>query len=355
MTATMAAAKHRFASRPKVRGAKPSENVSSQDPGPRISLEDAAFERIVSRSPLMEEVFHRVRRVARVESTVLVTGESGTGKELIAESIHRSSARHDAPFVTINVAAVPEGLVESELFGHLKGAFTGSSTDRMGRFEAADGGTLFIDEIGDLQPTSQAKLLRVLENRVITRVGGNDDREVDVRVIAATNRPLEKMVSCGDFRDDLYYRLNIIRISVPPLRRREEDIALLVHHFIDEFCRRYKRPAVPVDAALMDYLQSHSWPGNVRELRNCVESMVVLSNSDRLTLSDLPATVRNSAPSAQDQFEIPENVTLAQMEKAAITQTLQRCDGNRTRAANMLEISVRTLQRKLARYDSGAA
>lgn len=317
--------------------------------------EDNAFNdlidrRIITQSPLMKEVFQLARKAAQVDSTVLVTGESGTGKELIAEAIHVNSPRAAGPFVTVNMAAVPEALVESELFGHVKGAFTDATGDRIGCFEAASGGTIFIDEIGDLLPASQAKLLRVLEKRVVTPVGSNHARTINVRVVAATNRPLEKMISKGAFREDLYYRLNVVRVLLPPLRERIGDVSLLVHHFVEHYCTTYHRPPMRVDDELMEFLQAHRWPGNVRELRNCVESMVVLSNSNRLTLNDVPRTPRKGAPSAHARFQVPEDVTLAEMEKAMITQTLERCGGNRTRAANKLSISVRTLQRKLARW-----
>ena len=309
--------------------------------------EEAPFDRIISGSPRMAEVFRLVRRVMAVESTALVTGESGTGKELIAEAIHAGSPRRSAPFVTINMAAVPDSLVESELFGHVKGAFTGAGSDRVGRFEAARGGTIFVDEIGDLRPPSQAKLLRVLENRCITPVGSNDEREVDVRVVAATNRPLEEMVADGDFREDLYYRLNVVRIALPPLRKREGDVSLLVRYFLHHFCQACGRTPLEVDAELLAFLESHSWPGNVRELRNCVESMVVLANSNKLTLHDLPPSTRKRARAHFARFEVPDDITLAEIEKATISQTLERCGGNRTRAARKLDISVRTLQRKL--------
>lgn len=317
--------------------------------GRRRPFASAALEKIISNSPLMDEIFQLVRQAAPVDSTVLVTGESGTGKELVAEAIHAASERAAGPFVTVNMAAVAESLVESELFGHVKGAFTGAGTDRVGRFEAAEGGTIFVDEIGDLQMPLQAKLLRVLENRVITPVGGNEERKVDVRVVAATNRPLEKLVAEDQFRDDLYYRLNVVRISLPPLRDRQGDIPLLVKHFIDCFCEAYQRPPLAVDEELMAFLESHCWPGNVRELRNCVESMVVLSDSDVLTTDNVPPVVRKNTQRRLDGFEMPENVTLAEIEEAAIAETLERCNANRTRAAQQLGISVRTLQRKLIR------
>ena len=313
---------------------------------------DQMFADIVSCSATMEEVFQSIEHAAPVESTVLVTGESGTGKELVAEAIHRHSCRSDGPYVTVNMAAVPESLVESELFGHVKGAFTGAGASRIGRFEAANGGTLFIDEIGDLEPASQAKLLRALENRVVTPVGGNDDRNVDARIIAATNRQLEDMIADDEFREDLYYRLNIVRISLPALRERREDIPLLVEHFINHFCEAYGWPAMSVDTELMDYLVAHRWPGNVRELRNCVESMVVLAHSEHLTMADVPEMIRKESSCESLRFEVPDDITLAQAEEVVIKQILQRCDGNRTHAAHKLDISVRTLQRKLARWES---
>lgn len=328
------------------------------EPAPRLPRpnghahppDDGFTRKIVSQSPVMHDIFHCVRRVANVDSTVLITGESGTGKELVAEAVHAASARSAGPLVTINMAAVPEALVESELFGHVKGSFTGAGASRMGRFEAANGGTLFIDEIGDLELSAQAKLLRVLENRVVTPVGGNGDRKVDVRVVAATNRPLERMVAANEFREDLYYRLNVIPISLPPLRDRRGDIPLLVNHFIDHFCETYRRRSLEVDERLMTLLDTHRWPGNVRELRNCVERMVVLANSDVLTIDDASPVIRQNTRSRPAiGFEFPDNVSLAEIEETVISETLQRCDGNRTRAAEKLDISVRTLQRRLAR------
>jgi len=324
----------------------------AEDEG-RPVVDEPTLRRIVTCSPVMKEVFHYVRQAAMVDSTVLVTGESGTGKELVAEAIHANSPRTAGPLVTFDMTAVPEALVESELFGHVKGSFTGAMANRIGRFQAAGGGTLFIDEIGDLPRPSQAKLLRVLENRVITPVGGNQERKIDVRVVAATNRPLEKMVNDGDFRDDLYYRLNIVRINLPPLRERREDIALLVEHFVDHFCRRYLRPTIQVDPGLMKYLQTHRWPGNVRELRNCVESMFVLSKGRRLTLDDVPPLVRKRHRLQETPFDVPDNFTLTEIVDIVISKTLERCNGNLTRAAQKLDISVRTLQRRLARRKAG--
>jgi transcriptional regulator with PAS, ATPase and Fis domain len=301
----------------------------------------------------MRAVFDEIACTAQTDATVLITGESGTGKELVAEAIHRNSRRKDGPFLAVNMAALPETLVESELFGYVEGAFTGAASPRAGRFEAAHGGTLFIDEVGDLKLTSQAKLLRVLENHTITPVGGNENRPVDVRVIAASNHDLERMVAEGRFREDLYYRLNVVTIALPPLRARREDIPLLVEHFLDEICRLNAKPRLQTKPELLQFLESYDWPGNVRQLRNCIESMVILSRDATLGLDDLPALIRNARRGQFSRFEMPEGVTLADIVKAVVLQTLDRLDGNRTQAAQSLGISVRTLQRKLKQWQLG--
>lgn len=309
--------------------------------------------KIVACSAVMHTVFEEICRTAQADATVLVTGESGTGKELVAEAIHRQSRRRNGPFMAVNITAVPETLVESELFGHVEGAFPGAACARVGRFEATDGGTLFIDEIGDLKLASQAKLLRVLENHLVTPIGSNTNHRVDVRVIAATNCNLETMVAEGRFREDLYYRLNVISIALPPLRRRREDIALLAEHFLDEICHANGKPRLTADPQLIHFLESYDWPGNVRQLRNCIESMIVLSQAPTLTADDLPAMIRNSQPNTSLPFEMPQGLTLADVVKAAVLQTLDRLDGNRTQAAHSLGISVRTLQRKLKLWQHG--
>lgn len=314
--------------------------------------ERLGFENIIGRSKEILEVFDQARRAAKVESTVLITGESGTGKELIAEAIHQNSPRSEAPFVTVNMAAVPENLVESELFGHAKGSFTGATSARVGRFEAANEGTLFIDEIGDFALTSQAKLLRVLENRTVTPIGSNDDREIDVRVVAATSRNLEQMIRNGEFREDLYYRLNVVTLNLPALRDRRDDIPLLVQYFLKTLCQSTDRPMLSLDPGLLHFLEKHPWPGNVRQLRNCLESMVVLAKDDTLTMDDLPATVDGMNLSIDD-LEIPVDTTLDELERAAIIQALDRSDGSRTQAAEQLGISVRTLQRRIKEWNIG--
>ncbi len=304
------------------------------------------FENIVGRSPSMVRVLENSRRAAATDSTVLITGESGTGKELIAEAIHQNSPRKSGPFVVVNMAAVPEHLVESELFGHTRGAFTGATESRIGRFEAANDGTLFIDEIGDFKLESQAKLLRVLESHRVTPVGSNIDREVNVRVVAATSRPLEKLVQEGLFREDLYYRLNVINLQLPPLRDRREDIPLLLHHFMQSLCEQVGRETITLDPELKRYLETHDWPGNVRQLRNCLESMVVLARSDVLTMADLPATMSSGVNPCGHHVAIPPGTKLEDLEREAVEQALEQHNGNRTHAARALGISVRTLQRK---------
>ena len=310
------------------------------------------FEQIITCSDLMLPVFDETTRAAGVDSTVLIIGESGTGKELIAEAIHNSSPRREGPFVVVNMAAVPENLIESELFGHVAGAFTGSTGRRVGRFEAAHGGTLFIDEIGDLALECQAKLLRVLENHCVTPVGSNENRSPDVRVIAATNRDLARMVHERDFREELYYRLNVVSIALPPLRERPEDVAPLVEHFLEELSQSYERPAPEPGAELMEFLCSYHWPGNIRQLRNCVESMFVLADSDRLTLDDLPSMISRDSRLESTSIDFPEGLTLEDVERAVIARTLDRCRGNRTQAARSLGISVRTLQRRLKNWEN---
>lgn len=317
--------------------------------------EPLAFGEMIGCSEAMQAVFEHVRRAARVDSTVLVRGESGTGKELVAESIHRTSRRSNGPFLAVNVAAVPDTLVESELFGHVEGAFTGAHKRRAGRFEAADGGTLFVDEIGDLPPASQAKLLRVLENHRITPVGSNESKEIDVRVIFATHRNLEKMVADGAFREDLYYRLSVITVYLPPLRERPEDIRPLVEHWLDQMCEANHRARLTCDEELMQFLESHYWPGNVRQLRNCIESMIVLSDTSTLTLSDLPPIVRSPQSDSRARCKLCYNQPLEDIVKDVVLQRLEQFKGNRVHAAHSLGISVRTLQRKLKAWEQGAA
>jgi two-component system, NtrC family, response regulator HydG len=308
--------------------------------------ERLGFEKIIGQSDAIMDVMEQARLAAQADCTVLITGESGTGKELIAEALHHNGARKTGPFITVNMAAVPEQLVESELFGHVKGAFTGAMAARIGRFEAAHHGTLFIDEIGDFALASQAKLLRVLENHTITPIGGNDDRQVDVRAVAATSRNIEEMVRNNQFREDLYYRLNVVTIHLPPLRERPEDIPLLAAHFLRIFAKEHNKPEVEMDPSLMQFLQNYSWPGNIRQLRNAIENMVVLAHDDRLTLDNLPSKLSTDPLLDHQRVQISTN-SLVELERVAVEKALAEFNGHRTKAAESLGISVRTLQRKL--------
>lgn len=304
---------------------------------------------LVARSPAMLEVFDRIRRVAQTDSIVLILGESGTGKELAAAAIHRHSQRASGPYVAVNMAAIPPHLVESELFGHVRGAFTGATDARVGRFQVASGGTIFIDEIGDFEPTAQAKLLRVLENYTVCPIGSNEEIPVDVRVVAATSRHLPDLVARGQFREDLYYRLNVVSIQLPPLRERVEDIPLLAETFLRESAQTCGRGAIELDPELMAYFLRYPWPGNVRQLRNVIFSMVVMARGTQLTLADLPPDMQpgHVPPPAARSSPSAATLELEAIERSHILATLQAHGGNRTHAAAALRISVRTLQRKL--------
>jgi len=310
----------------------------------RRRLAEGAFCGMVGASPAMERMFDLVRRVSDSHATVLVEGESGSGKELVARAIHASSHRAGGPFVPVNCAALSAGLLESELFGHEKGAFTGAYTSRKGRFEAASGGTLFLDEIGEMDVVLQAKLLRALEEMEIVRVGSNDPIVVDVRVVAATNRPLKKRLEEGTFRQDLYYRLNVVRVTVPALRERPGDIPLLAAALLDELAREHGRDVPEVDDELLPRLAALPWPGNVRQLRNCVETMLLTAGGDVLTLDDVPAELQGVAgPSGTPLSMRP----IAEMERELIENTLEELRGNRAQAARALGISTRTLYRRI--------
>ena len=308
------------------------------------------LDQIVGQSKQMKDVFAKVQRAAPVDSTVLILGESGTGKELVAQALHHNSPRKKGPFVAVNCAAVPATLVESELFGHVRGAFTGATDRRMGRFEQADNGTLFIDEIGDFELGLQAKLLRVLETLTVTPVGGQEDRKVNVRVIAATSRDVVKMVEQGTFREDLYYRLNVVSVTLPPLRDRQDDIALLVEHFLKEIAEKKHTQPKRISPEVMRRFQNYRWPGNVRDLKNALECMMVLAEGELLTERDLPDRIAIGAKDIGSPSEIPTGLTMDELEKLAIMKALDESGGNRTHAAGRLKISVRTLQRKLQVY-----
>jgi len=296
---------------------------------------------------LMRQVFEKIQLVAGTNSTVLITGESGTGKELAARAVHENSQRRGRAFLPVNCAAIPESLIESELFGYEKGAFTGATNRREGLFQAADGGTLFIDEIGELQLGLQSKLLRAIENKKVLPVGSAREVDVDIRLVAATNRDLKDRVEAGQFREDLYYRLRVVEISLPPLRERREDIPLLVRHFIDIIARENNRSIQDIDSQALDALSAYSWPGNIRELRNTLESIIVLSLKERIEISDLPPHISGSKAA---QEIIKPGMTLAELEKEAIRRALEETGGHRARTAEALGISVRTLQRKIQEY-----
>jgi len=307
---------------------------------------------LIGRSPAMARLMETIAQVAPSEATVLITGESGTGKEMIAGAIHFNSLRKDGPFVKINCAAITETLLESELFGHEKGAFTGADRRKEGKFRQAEGGTLFLDEVSEMSPGMQVKLLRVLQEREITRVGGDEVIKVDVRVIAATNKDLIKEMDAGHFRDDLYYRLNVVTINVPPLRERREDIPLIAQHFLKMFAERNHKSIKGFTPQVMDRLLKYNWPGNVRELMNAVERGVVLSRSDYLNEGELVLALRDhELPEEASSWKaLKEDMPLEEVEKEAIMKTMEVAGGNKSEAARRLGITRRTLHIKLKKY-----
>jgi len=307
------------------------------------------LENIIGESASMRQVFDTIQQVAPSRATVLITGATGTGKELIAKAIHNLSPRKNGSFIAVHAAALPTSLLESELFGHERGAFTGAVERRVGRFELADGGTLFLDEIGELEPQIQVKLLRVLEERAFERVGGAKTLQVDVRLVAATNRDLKKLVSEGKFRDDLFYRLSVVTVELPPLRERRDDIPLLVKAFLDEFSRENGKQVRELTPEAMNVLLAYDWPGNVRELRNAIEQMVVLARTERLTVRDVPAAIRGGADLTKINV-VRTGMTVEDAERQLIVQALKETNGNRTKAAQRIGISRRTLHRKLKEY-----
>ena len=316
----------------------------------REELTDRAdFRNIIGISRAMEQVFAVVRKVADTEATVLITGESGTGKELVAKAIHSLSNRRAAPFTAINCAAIPRDLLESELFGHVKGAFTGAVRDKAGKFQLAEGGTLFLDEVGELPVELQPKLLRALQEREIEPVGGTAVRKLDVRVVTATNTDLEEALAAGRFREDLYYRLAVIPIHLPPLRERAEDVPLLVKHF----AVRFGAPAVIFEPAALEALQRYSWPGNVRELENTVERLLIMRNSDCIGLGDLPGKISGERREKKGGRIVnlpPEGYPLEQLEREVVIEALERCGWNQTAAARFLHIPRHTLIYRMEKY-----
>lgn len=321
---------------------------------------DSGLQKLLGRSAAMERVFSIIRQVAPSKTTVLIEGESGTGKELVAQAIHSLSGRPENKFVAVNCAALSPQLLESELFGHEKGSFTGAGQRRIGRFEQADGGTIFLDEIGEIDAGTQVRLLRVLSERTIERVGSNASIPVNVRVIAATNKSLKKLVQEGKFREDLYFRLNVVHIQMPPLRDRREDIPLLATAFLKEFARENNKEFKPLSRDALEAVRNYSWPGNVRELRTAMEHGVVMSNSASIGLHHLPPQLQDTSPETIPQKRPEDNapntqnglvpagvLNLSLLERNAIQQALAQSNGNKTAAAHLLGISRRTLQRKL--------
>ncbi len=310
------------------------------------------LEHIVGESPLMVEVFDTVKQVAPTRATVLILGESGTGKEMIAKAIHQLSPRAKQPMVSVHCAALSPTLLESELFGHERGAFTGAHERRIGRFEQAQGGTLFLDEIGEIDPALQIKLLRFLGERTFERVGSSKTLTADVRLVAATNKDLEAMVKAGTFREDLYFRLKIVELYLPPLRERMEDVPLLAKNFLSEFAEENGKPITDFTAEALEMLLNHRWPGNVRELRAAIESAVVMCRGERISARDLPRTVRSEAAPSGDPVRVlaKTDLTVKEAEKQLIIRALKETGGNRTLAAKKIGMPRRTFHRKLHTY-----
>jgi two-component system response regulator PilR (NtrC family) len=315
------------------------------------------FEGLIGRSPRMQEIFSLVRRVAGTGSTILIQGPSGTGKELIARAIHYNSGRGDRPFVSINCGALPDELLESELFGHMKGSFTGATQTKEGLFEVAGGGTIFLDEIGETTPAMQIKLLRVLQERTIRRVGGTEELPVDVRVITATNQDLEQMVAARTFREDLYYRINVIVFKMPALREKREDIQILAEHFLDKYRERVCKPIRGISAEALECLEGYDWPGNVRQLENVIERAVALETGDQIQADNLPPEIR---PGGRRRGELDivlpaDGLDLEQHLEALRTRymlvAMERCDGVQTRAAELLGMTFRSFRYFAKKYD----
>jgi two-component system response regulator HydG len=313
------------------------------------------FEGVVGNSQEMHDIIARLQRIAPTDATVLIQGETGTGKELVAKAIHQNSPRKKRPFVPLNCAALSEHILESELFGHVRGAFTDATSDRQGKFEYADGGTLFLDEVGDMPIATQIKLLRVLESGEITRVGSNEPNRVDVRILSATNRELERAIAAGTFREDLYHRLKVVTIKLPRLIDRREDIPLLTDYFLKEHTKRHHKTVRGISTAARRRLLAYDWPGNVRQLRNVIESMVVVDFDEVLDLDDLPAELAPSGgetalASGSDGLHSLVGKSISELESLFIAETLRVTGGNRTEAADMLGIGERTLYRKIKEY-----
>ncbi|MCL2271712.1 MAG: sigma-54 dependent transcriptional regulator [Treponema sp.] len=307
------------------------------------------FKSIIGNSRNMRDVFNTIKKAAPTKASILVTGESGVGKELVADAIHELSPRKDMPLIKVHCAALSASLLESELFGHEKGAFTGALARRKGRFELASGGTLFLDEIGEIDQNIQIKLLRVLQEKKFERVGGEQTVESDVRIIAATNKDLKTEIEKGNFREDLYFRLNVVTINVPPLRERKDDIPLLAAAFMKEFAQENGKTISNINEKARSRLYAYEWPGNIRELRNCIESAVVMCQSSVITMDDLPPALRDA--SDEGWIRIRQGLSMEECEKIIIQETLSSCKGNKTKTADILGIGRKTLLRKLGEYE----
>jgi len=307
------------------------------------------FSNIIGKSPAMKVLFDTLAMVAPTDATVLLFGESGTGKEIVANAIHQNSQRKEQAYIKVNCAALPETLLESELFGHEKGAFTGAQARRKGRFELADRGTLFLDEIGEMSPATQAKILRVLQEKEFETVGGTKTISVDVRIIAATHKELEVEVKAGRFREDLFYRLNVVPITIPSLRNKKEDIPLLAEHFLKMYTEKNNTDIKTIDPRVMDALVRYPWPGNVRELENIVERMVIMSRGDRILFEDLPPDFKTLQNGEEEGSNLIGS-SLKEIEREVILKTLEQTKGNRTRAALVLGVTRKTLQNKIKEY-----
>ncbi|CAN5914625.1 sigma-54 dependent transcriptional regulator [soil metagenome] len=308
---------------------------------------------LIGASPAMQQVYQLIEQVSATDATVLITGESGTGKEVVARAIHEKSRRKDGPFVALNCAAVPEQLLESELFGHAKGAFTDASKSRQGLFQQASGGSLFLDEVGDLALTTQPKLLRALQEKRVRPVGAESEVLTDVRLITATNRDLEDMVEDKRFREDLYYRINVIHIPLPPLRARGGDVLMLAQHMLRHYATVFEKKVMGLSAAAAERMLAYDWPGNVRELGNCLERAVALAHFEEIQVEDLPEKIRNQQTRRSNPMsgtDHPELMTLEEVERRHVVRVLEACQGNRTDAAKVLDLDRKTLYRKLLRW-----
>lgn len=308
----------------------------------------ACLEQMIGRSAEMQKVFSMIKKVAPAKASVLITGESGVGKELVANAIHNLSGRKDKAFIKVHCAALSESLLESELFGHEKGAYTGADSMQKGRFELAHGGTIFLDEIGEINQNVQIKILRVLQEKTFERVGGEKSISVDVRIVAATNKNLEEEVKAGRFREDLYYRLNVVHLKVPSLKERKDDLPLLIDSFIKKFAAENEKEIIGIDSKAKAALLKYDWPGNIRQLQNCIESSVVMSNGKQIKLEDLPLSV--SEYTGQEAISIPMGISLEDAEKIIIMQNLSANKGNKSKTADILGIGRKTLHRKLNEY-----